>query len=154
MATKPETTFVNSVHRHIDKRQIYAEGMANPYRGGTPDNYYDASPHYAHPSPIHPINDLWVEYKFKKTVGRLLDLGNEKTSPALSSLQYKWLQRRHANGHNAWVICGFPDGGVIMRSPEEWLQVWNKDGLLSAMMSRKEIAQCITNFVLCRAEKL
>ena len=153
MSSKPETVFVNSVHRHILRSEIHMEGMANPYRGGTPDNYYDAAA-WRGLEIYRPIStDLWVEYKFKPKMGLRIDLSNEASKPALSSLQKKWLRRRSENGQNAWVICGFPEGGVIMKSPEEWLRVWGKGELKAAMKSRKEIAQCITNFVLCQSKK-
>ena len=152
MSSKPETTFVNSVHRHL-LNAVHKEGMANPYRGGTPDNYYDASEHYKPVSKGGPIQDLWVEYKFKPKLGLKLDLRDQASRPKLSSLQMKWIRRRHNNGKNAWTICGFPEGGVIMKTPDEWSRTWTREELLAVMKSRREIAECITNVVLYQSEK-
>jgi hypothetical protein len=151
--SKPETTFVSSVHKYIPKREIHKEGMANPYRGGTPDNYYDATPWLGPESMKPEVQDLWVEYKFKPKIGLKLDLCNQASKPALSSLQMKWIRRRYSAGKNMWVICGFPEGGIIMKTPEEWARVWTKTEILAAMKSRREIANCVINFVLCRSEK-
>jgi hypothetical protein len=52
VSSKPETTFIQSIHRHLPK-EVYREKMANPYRGGTPDVWYSGYK-----------SDLWVEYKF------------------------------------------------------------------------------------------
>lgn len=150
---KPETVFISSVHTHILKTEIHKEGMANPYRRGTPDNYYDAAPWHGPESMKPPTQDLWVEYKFKPKVGLKLDLRDQASRPKLSSLQMKWVRRRYNNGKNAWVICGFPEGGVIMRTPEEWSRVWTRTELEAAMISRREVAACITNFVLCQSKK-
>ena len=151
MSSKPETTFVGSIHRHM-LNDVHKEGMANPYRGGTSDNYYDASDKYEPAFDGDPVQDLWVEYKFKPKLGLKLDLRDQASRPKLSSLQMKWVRRRYNNGKNAWVICGFPEGGVIMKTPEEWAHIWTREELLSAMKSRREIAECITNFVLCQSE--
>lgn len=136
MAQKPEARFVSSIHRLLPK-DLHHEGMSNPYRGGTADDWYDG-----------PAGDLWVEYKYSETIPKLLDLRTQTTSPKLSKLQQRWLEARHVNGRNVAVIVGFKEGGVIMRN-SEWLEEWTREDLQARLKTRKEIAQWIMEQVLC-----
>lgn len=100
MSSKPETTFIQSIHRHLPK-EVYREKMANPYRGGTPDVWYSGNK-----------RDLWVEYKF---IPKLAVRVPNKIE--LSELQRLWLEARQAEGRNVAVIVGHPGGGIVLFSP-------------------------------------
>ncbi len=141
MAAKPETTFYTSVHKHLPSiDSLHREKMANPYRGGTADHYYDG-----------PNADLWIEWKFivlPKRDHTIIDLvtprGKRGESP-LSALQQDWLAGRHRNGRNVWVVVGCKEGGVIMRSPTEWCMRWHADTFRVNLQSRQSIAAAILN---------
>lgn len=140
MAAKPETTFYTSVHKHLPPpSQLHREKMANPYRGGAADHYYDG-----------PRADMWVEWKFivlPKRDDTVIDLvtprGKKQESP-LSGLQQEWLAGRHRNGRNVWVVVGCKEGGVIMRCPDEWCVPWRTDVFRANLIDRRGIAAAIT----------
>jgi len=99
--SKPENSFILGVHRYVSS---YKEKTNNPYRGGTPDVYYEGAGH------------LWVEYKF-------IILPARDTTPIkadLSELQKEWLRRCHLNTGKARVIIGCKEGGVVLETPEQW----------------------------------
>jgi len=103
MAAKPETTFINLVHKHLPA-SIYREKMNNPYRSGTPDVYYEGKGHKRG-------NVLWVEYKW--------------IPYKISPLQLKWLTRAHNNGLLAWVVVGWRESPrvthcTILANPTMW----------------------------------
>ena len=139
MASKPETTFYTGVHKHLPPpSQLYREKMANPYRGGTADHWYDGMK-----------ADLWVEWKFiplprrDDTVIDLVTPRGKKGESPLSALQQLWLEGRHRNGRNVWVIVGCKDGGVVMRSPSAWRMAWRVDAFKANLQSRQSIAAAI-----------
>lgn len=143
MAAKPETTFYTGVHRHLPGLDIlHREKMANPYRGGTADHWYDGK------------QDLWVEWKFIVVPARhdtVIDLvtprGKKQDSP-LSQLQQDWLMSRHKNKRSVWVVVGSKEGGVVMRSPKEWCRKWAAAEFRAALCDRRRIAALITEHVL------
>lgn len=114
MARKPETTFYESVHRHLPHlKLLYREKMNNPYRGGTADWWFSGK------------HDLWIEYKFLPRVpqkGSVWLCKPDVKSPDLSRLQQIWLHDRHVEGRNVGVIVGCPAGGVVLRDLE-----WEKE---------------------------
>lgn len=115
MAKGPEARFRDSVERYLSKA-IYVEGMANPYRGGTPDRYYEG-----------PSGVLWVEYKWEDNT--------------LSELQERWLKRAQLNNVNVAIITGvkFPiKGGYILR-----IFQYRQSLRTNVIYTRKEIAQWI-----------
>lgn len=128
MARKPEGQFVTSVNRYLPLA-VHHEGMANPYRSGTPDEYYEGS-----------RGVLWVEYKFLRTVP-------PNITPDLSPLQERWLLRAYNNGVNVAVIVGSPSGGVIY-TDRSWEQTITRDEYLSRMVSRTELAAWIVKNVM------
>lgn len=132
MARKPEAVFVGSVHKHLDKA-VYRVGMANPYTGGIPDQYYEGS-----------RSELWVEYKFYPKLPPILDLLNRKARTKLSGLQETWLKRAYGNGRNVAVILGTPDGGIIFHNLS-WQIEYERDACVIATRSRKDIAEWIYN---------
>lgn len=134
MATKPEAAFVKSVNKHLPS-VVYHEGMANDYRGGTPDRYYEGNFYH-----------LWIEYKWFKVVPPVIELANTKAKTCLSSLQQRWLNRAFFNGQPVAVIVGFRDGGVIMPG-NSWDNRLPRDDFMKLVKTRKEIAQWITQVV-------
>lgn len=99
MASKPETVFIHSVHRHLPVA-LYRMKTHNPYLSGPADVWYSG-----------PRADLWVEYKY-------VTLPKRAATPVtadLSALQLEWLRARHAEGRNVAVIIGCKEGGVILR---------------------------------------
>ena len=145
MAAKPETAFYTSVHRHLPSiDRLHREKMANPYRGGTADHYYDG-----------PDADMWIEWKFillPKRDDTVIDLvtprGKKNESP-LSGLQQDWLAGRHRNGRNVWVVVGCKEGGVIRRCPDEWDTPWRADVFRVNLQTRQSIAAAILNVTGC-----
>jgi hypothetical protein len=128
MSSKPEANFVRSVNKLLPVG-IYHEGMSNPYRGGTPDRWYDG-----------PKNDLWVEFKwFASLPPRII--------PNLSPLQKAWLERAHRNGRNVAVILGSPDGCYIYTNMA-WLQVIPRETYKALSITKRNVAEWITNQVL------
>src|SRR5690606_30995025 len=98
MASKPETTFYNSVHKHLPpKPELHREKMNNPYSSGTPDFWFSG-----------PRGDLWIEYKW---LPRTPQRGAVSPPKLLSPLQAKWLEARHGEGRAVGVIIGCPAGG-------------------------------------------
>jgi hypothetical protein len=125
MASKPETTFTGSVHKHLS-RDLHYEKMCNPYRGGTADCWYSGN------------SDLWVEYKFEvlpKRDGTLVPV-------TISELQADWLNKRYSEGRNVAVIVGCKEGGVIL-TDRAWNSPLNKQDFLGKLMSRQQIAKWI-----------
>jgi hypothetical protein len=137
---KPETTFTASVHKHLPPlSQLHREKMANPYRGGTADYWYDGK------------RDLWVEWKFlvvPKRDSTVIDLvtGSAKTQAAISPLQQKWLRDRYNNGRRVWVIVGSKDGGVIFKD-RTWEVPVTAAVFRSLLVSRRDLARLITEEV-------
>lgn len=127
MAT-PENSFIAGVHRHV---QCYAEKMANPYRGGTPDVWYSGT-----------RTDLWVEYKYISVPKK----DDTLIVPALSSLQIKWLKDRETEGRNLLVVVGTTTGGVIF-SPQTAVRGISCAVFKREMKSRKDVAAFISEFV-------
>lgn len=142
MAAKPETTFYTSVHKHLPPlSQLHREKMANPYRGGTFDHWYDGT------------RDLWVEWKFielPKRPGTVIDLvtprGKKMESP-LSALQQQWGRDRWNNGRDVWVIVGCALGGVVY-DRGDWHLPLTTSQFTARLLSRKEIAAKIAQHVL------
>ena len=129
MSSKPETTFTQSVHKHLPpgRKDPYWMKNNNLYTSGIFDVWYSG-----------PARDLWVEYKFielPKRASTLIDIG-------LSELQKDWGKDRMAEGRNLAVIIGCKDGGVILTGGM-WNHSLTRDKFQSHLMSRKDIAQWI-----------
>lgn len=128
---KPENQFIAGVHKYLDPK-VYHMKNHNAYNGGIFDVWYSAKPF-----------DLWVEYKFIEIPKR------PKTSimPDLSALQLEWGKARKEEGRNCWVIIGAKEGGVVLRDQAMWDAAITAEAFRSALLTRKEIAQLITEFV-------
>lgn len=132
MASKPETTFINSVHRYLPTpTSPHREKMNNPYRGGTADVWYSGTK-----------ADLWVEYKF---IPRIPKKG--RIVPALSALQLDWLRKRHEEGRNVAVIVGCKEGGIVFHD-ESWVVGMPAELFKQRLIDRKDLAHYITRFVM------
>lgn len=109
--------------------------MNNPYNSGTADVWYSGR-----------RADLWVEYKFLKEgkipvrPGTLIDLVTKQRY--LSALQLDWLEGRHAEGRNVWVIVGCKDGGVVWPHGG-WRQPMSVQGFRCRLIDRKGLANLI-----------
>lgn len=128
MSTKPETTFIQSVHRHLPSN-VYHMKNNNPYTGGIPDVWYSAAK-----------ADLWVEYKF---LPRVPQRGEISPAKLLSPLQVEWLTGRNKEGRSLAVIVGCPTGGIILRSPVEWTSNLTASEYTQRLLDRKAIAAWI-----------
>ena len=124
MAAKPETSFIQSIHRLLPG--VYHEKMNNPFLSGTADVWYSG------------VNgDLWVEYKFIAKVPR-----SENIFPAITPRQQRWLDNRCDEGRNVAVVLGTPNGGVIYRD-KQWSIPLNTAGINERLISKREIADWI-----------
>ena len=121
--TKPENTFIKSVHKHI---HCYAEKMCNPFTSGTPDVWYSGDK-----------GDLWVEYKF---IPKIPSLKRTKVVPTLSPRQLLWLRQQHANGRNVAVIVGCKEGAVIFKDLE-WEGGISSVDFRTRLITRAQTAQ-------------
>jgi len=135
MANKPEATYRNSVHKHLDKKNIYFASMGGSYVAGVPDVYYEGNK-----------GGLWVEWKNFQVLPRIILLTNQSSASKLSALQQRWLSRATKNGVRNAVICGSPSGGRVYVG-ESWNTVCPREDFLAEALDRKEIAEWLTNQV-------
>lgn len=128
MSAKPETSFINSVHRFLPpgRHDPYWMKNNNIYTSGIWDVWYSG-----------PRLDMWVEYKFLAHVPV-----KEMFIPGLSELQLAWGFSRYAEGRNMAVIVGCKEGGVIYEHLD-WLVPTSRDEFMSMVWTRKEIAEWI-----------
>lgn len=131
MSTKPENTFIGSIHKKFSEGKPYFEKMYNPLRSGTPDVYYSGCG-----------GDLWVEYKFIPRIPR-----SKEILPCLTPRQRRWLNSRYEEGRNVAVVLGVSsDGGVIYRN-KEWCKPLSSTEMEARIVSRAEIARWIISQV-------
>jgi hypothetical protein len=130
MSSQPENNFIKSIHRLLP-RELHHEKMHNMYRGGTPDVWYSGI-----------AGDLWIEYKYMKTVPvrKVIDPCN--SDELLSVLQQNWLRDRYGEGRSIGVIIGCPSGGVIFTGLE-WEKELPAHDFIQQLQDKKAIAQCI-----------
>lgn len=135
MARKPEATYRNSVHKHLDKSIVYFAPMGGSYVAGIPDMYYEG-----------PAGSLWVEWKNFQVLPSTIDLTKLSSRAKLSALQQQWLIRGHKNSVKTAVICGSPLGGVVYEDLA-WQTPLTKADFIQQALSRKDIALWITQQV-------
>jgi hypothetical protein len=137
VASKPETTFISSVHGKLpDKETPHREKMNNPYRSGTADVWYSGD-----------LSDLWVEYKFIVLPAR----GDTLILPDLSAQQKDWLDGRFREGRNVAVIVGCSRGGVLYEH-RTWLDSMTTDEFRSRLLTKQELAQWLVSKTIRRAD--
>ena len=127
MAVKPETTFSNSVRKHIP-RDVYHMKNNNSYLSGVPDLWFSGN-----------SADLWVEVKY---LPRVPWRDSVVPTELLSKLQAQWLERRHREGRQVAVIIGCPDGGVVLPGIT-WQDEISATSFVARMQSRPALAQWI-----------
>jgi hypothetical protein len=101
MPSKPESLFIRRVNKafgNLPQDTPYWEKMNNPYRGGTPDVYYEGEK-----------DTLWVEFKWYPRKPKTIS-----TFEKLTALQIAWIKRAYNNGRNVAIIAGCPDGAMII----------------------------------------
>jgi hypothetical protein len=109
MVRKPENTFSSLINSKLDKN-IYYEKMANPFRSGTPDFYYEG---------LGGI--LWVEYKWIPFEWQKNKEASKICSTKSWTHQRHWLERAYSNKIPSNVIIGIGLGrqsrGYILNYP-------------------------------------
>lgn len=113
-----ESQYIRSIHNLLPK-EIYAWKTNVRFANGIPDAWYSG-----------PKADLWVEWKYTQSLG-------QKHKPKLSALQSRWLNQRHDEGRNCWVIVGSPSGCALYTN-KGWNsnqpdQILTKKGLVEAL---------------------
>lgn len=132
---KPENQFISSVHKYVDIDVCYYEKMANPYRGGTWDVYYEGI-----------RNAMWIEYKFYPKLPPVMNLKDHSKNVALSALQQAWGKRAHNHNRLVGVIVGTPKGGIILPALS-YRKEYTREMAEQMLKSRKEIAAWLTKIV-------
>jgi len=117
-----EQQFKYSVHKYLPS-ELTVEGMNNPFRRGTPDNWYSGDK-----------ADLWVEWKFVSKLPKKR-LNVERL---LSPMQRQWLLREYEHGRNVAVIVGSAEGGLVF--PDD---TWLVPATAFNWMKRADIAKWI-----------
>lgn len=122
-----EHSFTKSIIGGLPKAiHVQSMTLGSLSMNGTPDRYIDY------------ISDLWVEFKFKLSVGK-----GVKVDEMLSPLQKRWLKRRWDAGKNACVVVGHQlsgkTQGVLLESPMEWEAPWDRDRFLARSLPRVEL---------------
>ena len=136
MTTTPESRFVRAINKLLPS-DIYSEGMANPYRGGTPDRYYEGC-----------RNSIWIEFKYSKDVP-----ATWRISDALSSLQKKWLRRAQKNKTPVAVIAGFNKNGLVFVGEKIWWDTsLHRADIIKLSITKQDIAAFI--IMHCGSEKM
>jgi hypothetical protein len=107
---KPEANFIQRVHRKLAPK-IYKQAMGLTASNGSPDYYYEG-PHGA----------MWIEYKWYASKPGSIKLATSKSSPKLSPLQLRWLNRAYLNNVEVYVVAGYPGGAFILDNSK-----WNDD---------------------------
>lgn len=107
MPSKPESRFIDRIHRKLNK-DIYKQAMGLTAVNGTPDYYYEGN-----------AGHIWVEYKWYDNKPTYVDLCDTGKKPNLSKLQQHWLNRAYHNKQPIAVVAGFPKGCLIFVN-DEW----------------------------------
>ncbi len=138
MAQKPETKYIAAVGRMLPAG-VYSEKMANPYRGGHPDVYYEGN-----------RGVLDVEYKWYPKMPGTLELYDTSKKVCLSKLQQEWLFRAVSNKRPVAVIVGSPQGGIILPELlwEHLIILTPKDEKNPTYLSPRAVAEWIAHQVL------
>src|SRR6185436_18082898 len=93
-----ESNYTESITRQLPAN-VYALKLSLPYTAGVADSWYSGR-----------AGDLWVEWKYLKSIPRVIDLTGAK-NPIITRLQQHWLRSRHEEGRRVAVIVGSREGG-------------------------------------------
>ena len=128
-----ESTYTAAIHKLLPP-EVYALKLSLPYTAGVPDAWYSGRG-----------GDLWVEYKYLKSIPREVDLvGNKK--PIISMLQQAWLRDRYYQGRSVAVIVGCQGGGVVL--PDlDWVELIARPEFEARVWPREQIASWIVGRV-------
>lgn len=126
---KPENVFRDSVHKHLPIG-LHHEKMNNPYRGGTPDDWYSGT-----------RNDLWIEYKWLPKIPIKVPIN---VPDLFSKLQLMWLNDRSNEGRNVTAIIGCKEGGVIL-SDKGWNYPLDVNDFRARLLDRISLANWIVS---------
>lgn len=126
-----EHSYIRSIHDRLRKKApvIYIWKINDPYQGGVADAYYSGA------------SDMWVEYKFVKSLPKRIDT---KIDPGLSPLQRKWLKDRHAEGRRVCVIVGSPEGSLILPGVD-WDKEITRADFISYAVEKTEVVAYIAH---------
>jgi len=119
---KPEHRFRRSVSKHL--KSIYVWPINDSWHAGVPDHFYSG-----------PVASLWCEYKYFPTDRDSFDLLRPAKTPKLTRIQQHWLNSRHDEGRNVWVIVGMPTGGVILYD-----KTWMQPVTVECLLTREQLA--------------
>jgi hypothetical protein len=126
MSSGPENRLIKAIHGRLPK-EMHAEKMHNPYRGGTADCWYSGS-----------ASDLWVEYKYINKVPV-----KARVKPNLSELQKIWLKGRYGEGRRVFVAVGCPEGVALLQNPKDWEEGVPAKTFKGLIMTRNDFADWI-----------
>lgn len=111
---------------------VYKLKLCLPYTAGVADSWYSGA-----------AGDLWVEWKYLKSIPHVVDLVGGK-HPMVSKLQQHWLRGRHAEGRRVAVIVGCREGAVILPGLQ-WTTGMSRDDFRRRLVSRRDVANWIAN---------
>lgn len=122
-----EHGFIRSVHRQVVD-SVYKWKINDPYQGGVADCYYSG-----------PSGDLWLEYKYLKSLPKrsetLVKFG-------LTAQQTLWLNQRHAEGRRVGLVVGSPQGHCIFVE-RAWNEPISMSDFIRSAVATKEVAAYI-----------
>jgi hypothetical protein len=125
-----ESTFTSKV-KDLLPPEVYALKLNLPYTAGVADCWYSGCG-----------GDLWVEYKYLKSIPREIDLVGNK-DPIITRLQQSWLMARHTEGRQVAVIVGCKGGGVLY--PDlDWMELMSRAEFESRIWTRSQLAGWIS----------
>lgn len=125
-----ESTYTASVGRLLPP-SVYALKLSLPYTAGVPDSWYSGRE-----------GDLWIEWKYLKSIPRELDLIGNK-NPIITQLQQKWLRDRYDEGRQVGVVVGTEKGAVVY--PDlDWEVPMCRQEFESRLWTKRQVAAWIT----------
>jgi hypothetical protein len=127
-----EKAWVRKLNKRKPLVDIYNFGSSNPYVGGIPDRYYEASK-----------RSVWIEFKHILRPTHMFD-----ARKAITEAQREWLTRNWENGNHPQVIVGVAlSHGFILDVPEDWNHKWEPAIHQRMHQPIDEIAEYIRRFV-------
>ena len=132
-----ETSYRKSLERHTVPHLSDYWKIHDSFKNGVPDALLEG----AH-------RDLWVEYKYIKTLPKrdttMIDLTNP--NKYLSLHQQKWLERRYHLRQDTLVLVGAPVGSVLFWDLS-WKRPISTASFRQQAVSTKDAARWIVNAV-------